>query len=123
MRATVDDGREPNDEQPVFRGVDVASWGYERTRRSGGKLGAEEFVTVTLELPPHIEQAYRAEAEARGLPLNVVVTEALVAQRPKSIFEQGLGLFSGQEDAALLDEVVRIAYEERKRPAESTRCS
>jgi hypothetical protein len=32
-------------------------------------------------------------------------------------FEQGLRLFGGPEDAALLDEVVAIAYEERRRPS------
>ena len=32
------------------------------------------------------------------------------------IFEQGLGLFGSPEDAAILDEVVSIAYEERHRP-------
>ena len=34
-----------------------------------------------------------------------------------SVFERGLGLFSSPEDAALLDEVVSIAYEERHRPS------
>lgn len=34
-----------------------------------------------------------------------------------SVFEQGLGLFGSPEDAALLDEVVHIAYEERRRPS------
>lgn len=34
-----------------------------------------------------------------------------------SVFEQGLGLFGSPEDAALLDQVVAIAYEERRRPA------
>ncbi|MBV9401563.1 MAG: hypothetical protein JO062_26545 [Bryobacterales bacterium] len=33
-----------------------------------------------------------------------------------SVFEEGLGLFGHPEDAALLDEVVRAAYEERCRP-------
>ena len=32
-----------------------------------------------------------------------------------TVFEQGLGLFGSPEDAALLDEVVAIAYEERRR--------
>jgi hypothetical protein len=36
----------------------------------------------------------------------------------RTTFEQGLGLFGGPEDAALLDEVVAIAYEERHRPTE-----
>lgn len=36
-----------------------------------------------------------------------------------SVFEQGLGLFGSAEDAALLDEVVQMAYEERRRPSSS----
>jgi hypothetical protein len=74
-------------------------------------------VTVTFDLPPQIEKAYLAEAQARGLPIDAVVTEVLIAGRPKTVFEQGLGLFGNREDAALLDEVVSIAYEERRRPA------
>lgn len=34
-----------------------------------------------------------------------------------SVFEQGVGLFGSPDDAALLDEVVRTAYEERSRPS------
>jgi hypothetical protein len=37
-----------------------------------------------------------------------------------TIFEQGLGLFGTPEDAALLDEVVELAYEERRRTARSS---
>jgi hypothetical protein len=74
-------------------------------------------VTVTLELPHQIESAYLAEAQARGLSLDAVVREVLIAGHPKTLFERGLGLFGSQEDSALLDEVVAIAYEERKRPA------
>ncbi len=33
-----------------------------------------------------------------------------------AVFEQGLGLFGSPEDAALLDEVVELAYVERRRP-------
>lgn len=33
-----------------------------------------------------------------------------------TVAEQGLGLFGSPEDAALLDEVVQLAYEERRRP-------
>jgi hypothetical protein len=39
-------------------------------------------MTVTLNLPPQVEQAYLAEAHARGLPLDEVVREVLVAARP-----------------------------------------
>jgi len=76
-------------------------------------------MTVTLDLPPHIEQAYLAEARARGLSLDAVVREVLIARHPKTVFEQGLGLFGSAEDSALLDEVVSIAYEERRRPTKS----
>jgi hypothetical protein len=51
------------------------------------------------------------------LSLDAVVLEVLIAGRPKTVFEQGLGLFGDRKDAALLDEVVSVAYEERKRPA------
>jgi len=37
------------------------------------------------------------------------------SRRP--VFEQGLGLFGSPEDAALLDDVVSIAYQERRRPS------
>ncbi len=73
-------------------------------------------MTVNLELPPQIESAYLAEAQARGLSLDAVVREVLIAGHPKTTFEQGLGLFGSHEDSVLLDEVVAIAYEERKRP-------
>ncbi len=79
-------------------------------------------MTVTLDLPPQVEQAYLAEAQARGLPLDAVVREALIAAQParvggRTVFEQGLGLFGSPEDAALLDQVVSVAYEERRRAA------
>jgi hypothetical protein len=79
-------------------------------------------MTLTLNLPPQVEQAYLAEAQARGLPIDAVVQEVLIAGQPTqlkpgTVFEQGLGLFGSPEDAALLDEVVSIAYEERRRPA------
>jgi hypothetical protein len=79
-------------------------------------------MTVTLDLPSHVERAYRAEARAKGVPLDVLVREVLIAGQPaapdsETVFEQGLGLFGSPEDAALLDEVVALAYEERRRPA------
>ncbi len=39
------------------------------------------------------------------------------SQADASVFEKGLGLFGSAEDAALLDEVVQLAYQERRRPA------
>lgn len=42
----------------------------------------------------------------------------LIGSEP-SVFEQGLGLFGSPEDATLMDTVVQLAYEERRRPARS----
>jgi hypothetical protein len=42
------------------------------------------------------------------------------AQSDATVFEQGLGLFGSPDDAALIDEVVHIAYEERRRPPRSS---
>lgn len=82
-------------------------------------------MTVTLNLPPHVEEAYLAEAQARGIPLVDLVRQILIARQPSlstsgTVFDQGLGLFGSPEDAALLDEVVTIAYEERRRPSSSS---
>jgi hypothetical protein len=44
-------------------------------------------MTVTLNLPPQVEQAYLAEAQARGLPLADVMREALVAAQPPTASE------------------------------------
>ena len=79
-------------------------------------------MTVTLDLPPDVEKAYLAEALAKGVPLDELMRKVLIAGQPDrpaegTVFEQGLGLFGSPEDAALLDEVVAIAYEERRRPA------
>jgi hypothetical protein len=42
-------------------------------------------MTVTLDLPPQTERAYRAEASARGVPIEVVVREVLLAHEPPSL--------------------------------------
>ena len=79
-------------------------------------------MTVTLDLPPHVEKAYLAEAMAKGVPLDELMREVLIAGQPalpdgETVFALGLGLFGSPEDSALVDEVVAIAYEERRRPA------
>jgi hypothetical protein len=79
-------------------------------------------VIVTLDLPLDVEKAYLAEALAKGVPLDELMRQVLIARQPApaashTVFEQGLGLFGSSEDTALLDEVVAIAYEERRRPA------
>jgi hypothetical protein len=39
-------------------------------------------MTITLNLPPQIEQAYLAEAHARGLTLEDLVRDVLLARQP-----------------------------------------
>jgi hypothetical protein len=78
-------------------------------------------MVVTFDLPPEVEQAYLTEAQSKGLPVDHLVRDVLMARLPvpsnrEPVFEQGLGLFGSPEDAALLDEVVAIAYEDRRRP-------
>ena len=41
---------------------------------------------------------------------------SLLGRSDPTVFEKGLGLFGSPEDAVLLDEVVQLAYEERRRP-------
>jgi hypothetical protein len=78
-------------------------------------------MTVTLDLPQQVEKAYRAEAQAKGVPIDELIRDVLIAGKPAlpataTVFDQGLGLFGSPEDAALLDQVVAMAYEERRRP-------
>jgi hypothetical protein len=77
-------------------------------------------MTITIDLPPQVESAYLAEARARGVSLDDVVREVVAGGHPNSVFEQGLGLFGSHEDTILLDEVVAIAYDERKRPGKTS---
>jgi hypothetical protein len=83
---------------------------------------------MTITLSPDQEQVVRdairagkvasveelIERAIAGLPK---VNEVPAIRSPASVFEQGLGLFGSPEDAALLDEVVSIAYAERRRPS------
>jgi hypothetical protein len=39
-------------------------------------------MTVTLDLPPDIERAYLAKATAKGIPVEVLVREVLLAHEP-----------------------------------------
>jgi hypothetical protein len=80
---------------------------------------------MTITLTPTQEAAVRAAIRAGQVGSVEEFLDRAVADLPKgneavttqSVFEQGLGLFGSPEDAALLDEVVSIAYEERHRPS------
>lgn len=45
-------------------------------------------MTVTLNLPPQVEQAYLAEAQARGLSLDDLVRDVLLARQPSTAANQ-----------------------------------
>lgn len=82
---------------------------------------------MTITLNPHQEQAIRAAIRTgRVSSVEEFIDSAIAGlgqdggatESGRSVFEQGLGLFGSPEDAALLDEVVCLAYEERGRPSQ-----
>jgi hypothetical protein len=68
----------------------------------------QEIEQAIEKLTPEELQELYAWLEYKHLPQTQVM----------SVAEQGLGMFSSPEDAKLLDEVVEMAYAERKRPAQ-----
>jgi hypothetical protein len=83
---------------------------------------------MTITLNPEQEQAVRAAIRSGQVAsVEELIDRAIAglrrqrkAEAPASgrqIAEQGLGLFGSPEDAALLDEVVSLAYAERSRPS------
>ena len=80
---------------------------------------------MSLEIPSNIERDIERFAQQERIThdeavVRLIETALSVRQPvPKTVFEQGLGLFGSPEDSALLDEVVSIAYEERRRPSKT----
>jgi hypothetical protein len=78
---------------------------------------------MSLDLPSNVERDIREFAREEHITVDEAVVRlietGLSAKKspPKTVFEQGLGLFGSPEDASLLDEVVSIAYAERRRPS------
>ncbi|MGA2074940.1 MAG: hypothetical protein ABSH52_15710 [Terriglobia bacterium] len=83
---------------------------------------------MTITLSPDQEQAVRDAIRAGKVTSVEEFIARAIASLPKSdetpsvsssssVFAQGLGLFGSPEDASLLDEVVSIAYQERRRPS------
>jgi len=86
---------------------------------------------MTITLSPDQEQAIRdairagqvtsveelIERALAGLPKGGEAPAASASTGRSGVFEQGLGMFGSPEDSALLDEVVSIAYKERRRPS------
>ena len=86
---------------------------------------------MMITLSPEQEQAIRDAIRAGRIASVDEYIEHAIATLPKesessevprcsTVFEQGLGLFGSPEDSALLDEVVSIAYHERRRPSKRT---
>jgi hypothetical protein len=74
-------------------------------------------MTLIIDLPDEQTAALTAKARAKGLSTEEYARQVLAQEVAPSVFAQGLGLFGSPEDAALLDEVVSMAYEERRRPS------
>ena len=83
---------------------------------------------MTITLSPDQEQAVRDAIRAgKVTSVNEFIAQAIASlpkgdetpsgSSPTSVFAQGLGLFGSPEDASLLDEVVSLAYQERRRPS------
>ena len=78
---------------------------------------------MTITLSPNQEQAVRAAIRnGQVASVDELIDRALAGLPPKNAAvpnaaAQGLGLFGSPEDAALLDEVVSLAYAERRRPS------
>ena len=78
---------------------------------------------MSLDIPSNIERQIEQFAQQHQITpdeaaIRLIETGlALRKQSPQTLFEQGLGSFGSPEDAVLMDEVVAIAYEERRRPS------
>ena len=73
---------------------------------------------LTIDLPEEQQAALTAKARAQGISPEEYARQVLQHELvPPTVFEQGLGLFGSPADAALLDEVVSLAYEEKRRPS------
>jgi hypothetical protein len=78
---------------------------------------------MRIEIPVEIEREVSQFAQDQHLSrdeaaLRLIEQGLSMARRASQPpTELGIGLFGSSEDAALLDEVVAMAYQERKRPA------
>jgi len=84
--------------------------------------------SMSIDISHETEARITDEARRQGVSVEALLERLMSewtasAPAPKrepetpTVFEQGLGLFSSPEDAVLIDEVVSLAYTERRRPA------
>src|SRR5580692_11117801 len=97
--------------------------GGDLSRRALEALAAEEYKHDRLTKPElqrllGIETSFQLDEFLKAHDVLIEDVRGNTEGKSKSlaVFEQGLGLFGSPEDAALLDEIVSIAYEERRRP-------
>jgi len=80
---------------------------------------------MSFDIPSNIERDIQRFAQQEQITHDEAVLRlietGLSVGKPvrKAVFERGLGLFGSPEDSALLDEVVSIAYQERRRPSKT----
>lgn len=78
---------------------------------------------MTMDIPSNLERDIQKFAQEEHIShdeavLRLIETGLSVRKSgSKDAVEEGLGLFGSPEDSALLDEVVSMAYEERRRPS------
>ena len=78
---------------------------------------------MSLDIPSNIEREIKRFAQQHHITPDEAVIRliesglSLGKQQTQTLFEQGLGLFGSPQDAAIIDEVVAVAYEERRRPS------
>jgi hypothetical protein len=82
---------------------------------------------MSIHISEQTEARLTEEAQRYGMSVDALI-ERLMNERTASaliatsgptnatVFEQGLGMFGSPEDAALMDEVVSLAYADRRRP-------
>ena len=80
-------------------------------------------MTVTVNLPPKVEQAYQAAARTKGVSVDVLVADILVShapvgessQRPELIEEQGVPVLrTGQPlDPSVVSDTIDMIRRER----------
>ena len=89
-------------------------------------LKEKRAATMSLTVSEHSEARLTEEAQRQGLSVDALIEQLMNERAPAAnvqsqsatptVFEQGLGMFGSPEDAALIDEVVSLAYADRRRP-------
>jgi hypothetical protein len=80
---------------------------------------------MSLDIPTEVERSIAQFAQQEHLTRDEAILRlietGLSVRKPgsRSTTEDGLGLFGSPEDSALLDEVVSLAYQERRRPSKT----